>query len=71
MSNNVYQIHYLDDARQKRIVLKKDEQGNQNPYAMIVKDTEEGGYVVHKFESGKVRHKANYAEARRSACRAN
>lgn len=69
--SNVYQIHYLDEARKKRIVLKKDKEGEQKPFAMIIKDSDIGGYLVHKLESGKVRHKDNYAEARRSACRAN
>ena len=66
-----FEIHYLDVERTKRIVLKKsDDNEKGKPFAIIMKDDVKGGYIVHKLEDGKVRHKSNYTQARRSACRA-
>lgn len=64
-----YVIHFTDD-NSKRIVLK-EQQGIEIPYAFIMKDREKGGYIVHNIVNGKLKHKETYAEARRSACRAN
>lgn len=68
--NTKYAIHFVDGSSSKRIVMK-EEHGISRPYAFIMKDDEEGGYVVHNIVNGKLKRKETYAQARRSACRAN
>lgn len=67
--NVKYAVHFLEGS-DKRIVMKED-QGVSIPYAFIMKDPDQGGYIVHNIVNGKLKRKDTYAQARRSACRLN